>query len=203
MGHAQPRALSSLVADAPSSFGICISIRITSNRLRSNAVRASSPSGTANTLAPSKFSILEVVNSVVSLQKGQLLAHDIEVVIGGKDFEYYGSRPELQQCLLNLVSNSKDAYDEKNVKKKVIRIEINPCTITISDNAGGIDSENMERVFEPYFTTKSHEKGTGLGLYMCKAIIEDNFGGKLMLENVDAKNGRGLKITIDLTPVKS
>jgi C4-dicarboxylate-specific signal transduction histidine kinase len=55
--------------------------------------------------------------------------------------------------------------------------------VTIEDNAGGIADSNLDHVFEPFFTTKDEGKGTGIGLYMSKLIIEKNMSGKLTAQN--------------------
>jgi hypothetical protein len=55
--------------------------------------------------------------------------------------------------------------------------------VTIADNAGGIAHEILDRLFDPYFTTKGPDKGTGVGLFMSKTIIEKNMGGRLMVRN--------------------
>ena len=68
--------------------------------------------------------------------------------------------------------------------------------LEIKDNAGGIDKENIEKVFDPYFTTKYKSQGTGLGLFMSKMIIEKSLEGELSHENVD--DGSTFKIKLIL-----
>lgn len=149
------------------------------------------------------FNVEELVRSVISMQRSQLDNHNVEVNVKGDDFEYFGFKNEIQQCILNVINNSKDALEERKIKNKVIDIEIKPCTIRIVDNAGGVPKANLERIFEPYFTTKTHGKGTGLGLYMSKSIIEDNSQGKLNVRNVNTPQGKGLEVLIELTPSKN
>jgi len=95
--------------------------------------------------------------------------------------------------ILNIVNNAKDALVDNNIEKPTIDIVISVysnrdkdnqcCKVTISDNAGGIPEDVIGRIFEPYFTTKEQGRGTGMGLYMSKMIIEDNMGGRLSVEN--------------------
>lgn len=95
---------------------------------------------------------------------------------------------ELKQVLLTIITNSKDAFITSNQNNKHIIIDCefvrNNFTIFISDNAGGIDETIIDRVFEPYFTTKNKSEGTGLGLYIAKQIIENSIHGELKVKNI-------------------
>ncbi|MEA1892077.1 MAG: ATP-binding protein, partial [Campylobacterota bacterium] len=84
---------------------------------------------------------------------------------------------------------------EKEIENPTIEIELKENIVTIKDNAGGIPQDIIERVFEPYFTTKEQGKGTGMGLYMSKMIIEDNMGGVLHVNNEED----GARFSIDLS----
>lgn len=94
---------------------------------------------------------------------------------------------ELSQVLLNIINNSKDALVPLTIDEKWIQItckqEDNKAIITIEDNAGGIPEDIIDKVFDPYFTTKHQTEGTGIGLYMSKNIIEKNLKGKLYVKN--------------------
>ena len=92
----------------------------------------------------------------------------------------------------------KDALKEQNRKDGQIILDLieepNKIKIIIKDNGGGIPEEILDRVCEPYFTTKFKSDGTGLGLYMSKMIIETSFKGEFLMENIDD----GLQTTIIL-----
>ena len=89
--------------------------------------------------------------------------------------------------LLNILINARDALAESEAgDPRVIittRIENGKTVVTISDNAGGIPEHLIDRIFEPYFTTKGPDMGTGVGLYMSKAIIEQSMNGCLTVCN--------------------
>jgi len=133
------------------------------------------------------FKVKETIQSVVSMQEAQLTSHGVSISIEGEEFEYYGLKSEFQQVILNIINNSKDAFDENNIQdaKIIIKINSKDKTISIQDNAGGIPDDVIKRVFEPYFTTKEQGKGTGIGLYMSKMIIVDNMNSILEVQNKD------------------
>ena len=104
-----------------------------------------------------------------------------------KDYEINIIENNLIQVLINIIKNSIDVLLERNIQSKKITIRCdfneNYVIIEIEDNAGGIPKEDLKKVFDSYYTTKNDEKGTGLGLYMSKTIIEDHSLGKLSVQN--------------------
>jgi signal transduction histidine kinase len=114
------------------------------------------------------------------------------------DKKIYGYPTEFSQVILNIISNAKDILVEKKISKPRIILTIDTKgvlgIIEIEDNAGGISCENMELIFDPYFSTKDSSKGTGLGLYVSKLIVERNMGGELSVYN--SEKGAVFKIVI-------
>jgi len=109
-----------------------------------------------------------------------------------------GFEREFAQVILNLLSNAKDVLKQREIENPKIHLSVKMedkhVIICVSDNAGGVEDEHLDLIFEPYFTTKESLKGTGLGLYMSKMIIEKNMGGELSVENT--KNGALFKIVL-------
>jgi signal transduction histidine kinase len=100
-----------------------------------------------------------------------------------------GFQNEYSQVLLNILSNARDVLLERKIASPVIQVEVTSensrSIVSIRDNGGGIGAEILPRIFDPYFTTKEQGKGTGIGLYMSKAIIEQHMDGSLTACNVD------------------
>ena len=92
---------------------------------------------------------------------------------------------EIKQVILNLIKNAEDIVLEKEIENPTIIIDTSDCILTISDNGGGIPTDIMNKIFDPYFSTKLEKNGTGLGLYMSKTIIEEHCGGSLTVSNND------------------
>jgi PAS domain S-box-containing protein len=111
---------------------------------------------------------------------------------------------ELVQALLVFLGNAKDALLEQNIQNPTIRVCCSSETsdgftqISVCDNAGGVSDELMQKIFEPYFTTKSAKNGTGLGLYIAKTIVEKYQGGSIGVKN----DGEGACFWIRLPLVK-
>ena len=112
----------------------------------------------------------------------------------------YGVKNELVQVIVNLLQNAKDAFEQQNLVNRHIFIGVcrrgRGVVLWIHDNAGGIKDEVLPRIFEPYFTTKHASKGTGLGLFMSKMIIEKGFNGDIEVTN--RHNGARFVISLPL-----
>jgi len=134
-----------------------------------------------------EFSVIEAIKETLAIQEAAFKNNNILVSIIGEDFTITSLKNEFNQVILNILSNAKDAIIEEQIEEGKITITLTPKHISILDNAGGIDEKILNRIFEPYFTTKEQGYGTGIGLYMSKMIIEQNLGGTLSAHN--AKDG--------------
>ena len=105
-----------------------------------------------------------------------------------QNFKILGYQNEFSQVIINLFSNSKDALNDTKPTRKLIEVRIYSDDkygyVEIIDNGGGIKQDIIDRIFEPYFTTKHKSVGTGIGLYMSGQIIEKHMGGELIAENI-------------------
>jgi len=129
------------------------------------------------------FVSLAVENSYTIIDSS-LTTNNIDLEINViNDFKINSYKKELSQVLLNLIQNAKDALLINQIKNPKIIITIDQNKIFVQDNAKGISLEIINKIFDPYFTTKEKYKGTGLGLYMSKIIIEKNMKAKITVEN--------------------
>ncbi|MGB9079740.1 MAG: HAMP domain-containing sensor histidine kinase, partial [Desulfuromonadaceae bacterium] len=135
-----------------------------------------------------EFNVHDAIVNALSLLEGTLQNPRIDITIVVKDDSViYGYQNEFSQVLLNILMNARDALLERNVADP--RVSITICcedgrsVVTIADSAGGIPEDIIDKVFDPYFTTKGPQQGTGVGLFMSKTIIEKNMGGRLSVRN--------------------
>ncbi|XOB62567.1 ATP-binding protein [Campylobacterota bacterium DY0563] len=138
------------------------------------------------------FKIVDAVNDCMTILKLKLHINEINISFEG-DIEttINGYKNEFIQVFLNLINNSIDVFKTKNLKKGEILIEIHKLNknteIKYHDNAEGIDESIIDKIFEPYFTTKHKSQGTGIGLYMSEEIINRHFKGKFSVKNSSFK----------------
>ncbi len=126
----------------------------------------------------------ELVKSVLNIVEISILNQNINLVKKLNSKDTLTTYPnEIKQVILNLIKNAEDVLLEKGIENPIITIETQSSTLTISDNGGGIPEDIIDKVFDPYFSTKTKKDGTGLGLYMSKTIIEEHCGGKLIVSN--------------------
>lgn len=135
-----------------------------------------------------EFSLTEVINNVLTLLNNNL--RDIEVSVDMEENIFVESyKSEFSQVIITLLSNASEVLHIKNIITKKIGIKVEQVKdevyVHIEDNAGGIESKNLSKIFDPYFTTKKQNGGTGLGLYIAKIIIEHNMKGKLEVYNTE------------------
>jgi len=136
------------------------------------------------------FHLIDAIKSTLSLLEGNfnnpkitidLVEHESPVINGYQN--------EFAQVILNILNNARDAIIEREIHDARVTIEIcnenNCAVVSVADNAGGIPDEVIDKVFDPYFTTKGPQVGTGIGLFMSKNIIEKNMGGRLTVRNTE------------------
>jgi signal transduction histidine kinase len=147
-----------------------------------------------------KKALDDSLNIVMASLKNNYIKLDMYIE---DDCEIYGYKNEFQQVVLNIINNAKDAIITAKSEKHliddgqiiiVVKYLKDEVFIDITDNAGGIPSDIINKIFDPYFTTKFQSQGTGIGLYMSKMIIEKNMNGRLTARNSD----HGACFSIDL-----
>jgi signal transduction histidine kinase len=137
-----------------------------------------------------EFRVKETLDKTLSLLDVSLREAQITTkVVATSDPVVNGYPNEYSQVLLNILINAKDAFAAQELPDAAITIEVGTeegkSVVVISDNAGGVPPDILHKIFDPYFTTKGPERGTGLGLYISKMIIEKNMDGSLTVENVN------------------
>ena len=135
------------------------------------------------------FSIAEAIHKALDIVNFSLSKHSkVSVKLNiDENLQAYGLLNEFVQVLVTLLSNIRDIIIQKHLENVKIEISLKSENgknlLRVHDNCGGIEEENLTKIFDPYFTTKHQSMGTGLGLYIAKMIIEDNMHGKLWAYN--------------------
>jgi signal transduction histidine kinase len=142
-----------------------------------------------------------IVNKSIDFLGYLLKANSIKLNIkNDMQVEVYVYLNEIVQAIINIIKNACDALNEKDIEDKIINISTSKdedyIYLMIEDNAGGIPDNVIGKIFQPYFSTKTKKNGTGLGLYMCKTIVEDHSNGTITVENTNI--GARFKIKLPL-----
>ncbi len=138
----------------------------------------------------SLFRVKQVIADTVQIIDESLKKEGITLDVSSTgDPQINGYPNEFSQMFMNLILNAKDALlGQKTVNPRITVIswsENDRSVMTIADNGGGIKEEIMDKIFDPYFTTKELGKGTGVGLFLSKTIIEKNMGGRITVRNIE------------------
>ena len=149
------------------------------------------------------FSIEKACKDAYNIIDSSLKYHNIEINFNIKeDTNILGYKNEFSQVILNILSNAKDILIERKIENPKIDIEVkngdNYSIIKIHDNAGGVKDDILDKIFDPYFTTRHKTQGTGIGLYMAKNIIERNMSGFINVKNIENGALFTIKVLKDL-----
>jgi signal transduction histidine kinase len=130
-----------------------------------------------------------IENSLKIIQE-DLQSDNIDVILNLKSQNLINIyENEIVHVFINILKNAQDKLLEKKIENAKIEIRTldleNGIKIEIYDNGGGIEKENLDIIFEPYFSTKKEKNGTGIGLYMSKIIIEKNHKGRIYATNTN------------------
>ncbi len=140
-----------------------------------------------------QFNLKDSIDSFLHLLEGTIKANNIKLILDIKDdIEINGYSNEIIQCLINIFNNAKDALKEHNIDQKLVFVSTKKddkfAYIEIKDNAKGIPTNILPKIFEPYFTTKHKSRGTGLGLHMTYNLIIKGMNGTIKAKNVTYKD---------------
>ena len=146
----------------------------------------------------SEIKLAELFNKSIFFLKDEMTQFNISYSLDiNNNLSVYTYKNELLQSIINIIKNSIDAFKTNSITEKKIGVTVKTLkhhiSIIIEDNAGGIEHEIIEKIFEPYFSTKN-KNGTGLGLYMCRVIIVEHLQGEISIES----QNNGTKVAINL-----
>lgn len=135
------------------------------------------------------ISIKRVIDDTISLAQSSLKSSQITLITDtNEDIQINANKNELEQAFINIINNSKDALKDKEDKYIWItskKIDDNSLSLSFLDSGGGIKEDIIDKVFDPYFTTKHQSIGTGLGLSMVEKILRERYHSKLEVKNKD------------------
>lgn len=154
----------------------------------------------------SNFKVQHLIKKTLSLISSKLKNRDITIITDIENIDIFGLENEFVHILINIMNNAYDVLNVTLEQEKFIFIQCyktnHYLVITIRDTAGGIDEKIIDRIFEPYFTTKHQKQGTGIGLYMTEEIIKKHMNGFITVKNKSfeykKKNYTGAQFSIKI-----
>lgn len=153
-----------------------------------------------------KTTIKQVVDDSYNVIGKSLENNNIETKFEVEDVTIETYPRELMQVFLNILKNAKEALLERDIPDATISIFAKKgketVLVEIVDNAGGIEEGIIDKIFNPYFTTKSEKNGTGLGLYMSSTIIKKHLNGKISVSNKGGGASFSIELPLELKPKK-
>lgn len=133
------------------------------------------------------FTTKSIYEKTIQLVSTHFINKQIHIEHDIQDTQIFSIENELMQVLINILNNARDAFENKKSIDKLVSIHIytknKKVYIEILDNAGGVPEKIIDRIFEPYFTTKHQSQGTGIGLYMSEEIVKKHLNGNLYVRN--------------------
>jgi signal transduction histidine kinase len=140
----------------------------------------------------SHFTLKQCIEKSLKLLMANFENSNIKIITNIDDIKIVGLENEFAQVLINILNNAQDALlQNEKTEQKLIFINAEQkedlAEISIRDNGGGIDRDIINKIFEPYFTTKHQSQGTGIGLYMSQEIIQKHMHGEIKVENISYK----------------
>ncbi len=147
-----------------------------------------------------QFFVEDALSNALTIVNASLASHhiNIDIKIFDEEMEMYSYKNEFSQAILNIISNAKDVLIQREIKQPCITISLykedDKNVVCICDNGGGIKPDIINKIFDPYFTTKHAYQGTGIGLYMTRMIIEKNMDGRIDVSNEES--GACFKVTV-------
>ena len=155
-----------------------------------------------------EFDIKITIDKIITDLEDTLQKENIQLIYNIDNFMINNNETQFKQVIINILKNSIEALqiiEEKNNKYIFIKGEAtneNNYLLNIKDSACGLNKDQLEQIYEPYFTTKHQSQGTGLGLYFVYEVITKYFNGKIESENInftyEDKNLKGLNTAITL-----
>jgi len=142
------------------------------------------------------FFIADIITKSLDMLENTFNSDNIMVELNlDETLKYFGNDKQFFEVILSLLKNSQEAFLRNPIEKQIINVDLyqknDNIIIDIKDNAGGVPENIKNKIFDPYFSTKHHTQGSGLGLYLSLEIIAKYFNGSILADNIKTDLGEG------------